>query len=135
MAGAGADELIDLTMRLLLDPGEALISCPPTFGMYSFDGDLNRAHVVEVQRRADFRLDLVAIQEAVERHQPKLMFLANPNNPDGSMLSREELEAVLSLPLILVLDEAYIEFAPEGSSQLKLASTRNNLIVLRTCRR
>src|SRR5688500_19898115 len=53
LAGAGADELIDLLMRVLLVPGDSSLSCPPTFGMYSFDGELNAARVIEVQRHQD----------------------------------------------------------------------------------
>jgi histidinol-phosphate aminotransferase len=65
-------------------------------------------------------------------HRPKLLFLASPNNPDGSLVPKADLERLLELPLLLVLDEAYMEFAPEGSSLLKEAAQRSNLIVLRT---
>lgn len=54
--GAGADELIDMIMRLVIDPGDCLLNCPPTFGMYAFDGDLNRATLINVPRKADFSL-------------------------------------------------------------------------------
>ena len=132
LAGAGADELIDLIMRLFLEPGEALINCPPTFGMYAFDGQVNGARVVSVPRREDFSLDLDAIQAAVARHKPRLMFLASPNNPDGSLATLEEIEQLLSMPLLLVLDEAYIEFAGEAFSLIRQVPRRLNLIVLRT---
>ena len=132
LAGAGADELIDLLMRLLLDPGDAMLSFPPTFSMYSFDGALNRAKVIEIPRRPDFKLDLPAIERAVSDAKPKLAFIANPNNPDGSLITDNEIEALLSLPLILALDEAYIEFADKGSSWLAQVPSRKNLVVLRT---
>ena len=132
LAGAGADELIDLVLRLVIDPGDALINCPPTFGMYSFDGDLNCARLVNVPRREDFSLNLPAIQETVARYKPKLIFIASPNNPDGSLVPLPVLEQLLSLPLLVVLDEAYIDFASSGSSLLSDAYRRNNLIVLRT---
>jgi histidinol-phosphate aminotransferase len=118
LAGAGADELIDLIMRLLLDPGETIINCPPTFGMYSFDAGIHNARVIAVPRKADFSLDLEGIIAAVEQHQPKLIFLASPNNPDGSLLPNETLAALLELPLIVVLDEAYVDFAPAGTSRI-----------------
>lgn len=54
LAGSGADELLDLIMRVFLDPNDYILSCPPTFGMYSFDAELNAARVVEVPRNADF---------------------------------------------------------------------------------
>ncbi len=132
LAGAGADELIDLVMRLFLDPGDAVLNCPPTFGMYAFDAGVNDARLLSIPRRADFSLDLDAIEQAVRQHTPKLIFVAAPNNPSGNLLPREDLERLLALPLIVVLDEAYVEFAPPGSTCLREAPERENLIVLRT---
>jgi histidinol-phosphate aminotransferase len=136
LAGAGADELIDLLMRVLLEPGDCILSCPPTFGMYSFDGELNAARVIEVPRNQDFSLDMDAICKAVEVHQPKILFLATPNNPDGSLLDPEAVNKLLELPLLVVLDEAYVEFAGEnlgaGLSRIREVPTRENLVVLRT---
>ena len=136
LAGAGADELIDLLMRVLLEPGDSILSCPPTFGMYSFDGELNAARVLEVQRQRDFSLDLDAICKAVDVHQPKILFVATPNNPDGSLLDAKMIDALLDLPLLVVLDEAYIEFAGEklgaGLSRIREVPLRENLVVLRT---
>ena len=90
LAGAGADELIDLLLRVLLEPGDSVINCPPTFGMYAFDTLLNAGQVIEVPRRPDFSLDLPAIRQAVAEHQPKVLFLTSPNNPDGSLPHPEE---------------------------------------------
>jgi histidinol-phosphate aminotransferase len=132
LAGAGADELIDLTMRLFLLPGDAIISCPPTFGMYAFDAAVCGAVVVAVPRRADFSLDLDRIEAAVDQHSPKLLFVACPNNPDGSWLSDAELAQLLALPLVVVLDEAYIEFAGRELSRIQRVPELDNLIVLRT---
>jgi histidinol-phosphate aminotransferase len=138
LAGSGADELIDLTLRVLLEPGDKVINCPPTFGMYSFDSALNNGQVVNVLRQPDFSLDLAGIRQAVRQHQPKLLFLTSPNNPDGSLIPPEELEELLCLPVLVLLDEAYIEFADEndtlGRSISKIGSVpdQDNLIVLRT---
>jgi histidinol-phosphate aminotransferase len=132
LAGAGADELIDLILRLVIEPGDKIVNCPPTFGMYAFDADLNAAGVIQVPRRSDFSLDIAAIEQAVITHNPKLIFLASPNNPDGSLAPRHQVERLLSLPVLVVLDEAYIEFAGPGSSLLTEAPARQNLVVLRT---
>lgn len=132
LAGAGADELIDLTLRLVIEAGDVILDCPPTFGMYRFDGDLNGGRVISIWRKPDFSLDLQAIEDAVLKHQPKLIFLASPNNPDGSLIPHPMIERLLELPLLVVLDEAYIEFAPPGNSLLAEACQRHNLIVLRT---
>jgi histidinol-phosphate aminotransferase len=130
--GAGADELIDLIMRVVLEPGDPLLNCPPTFGMYAFDGALNQGQIIEVPRTTDFSLDVPALISAVEKHQPRLLFLAHPNNPDGGILSQEEFESLIALPLLLVIDEAYIQFAGEGASFLSQVQDHSNLIVLQT---
>jgi histidinol-phosphate aminotransferase len=138
LAGSGADELLDLITRLLLEAGDRVVNCPPTFGMYPFDTQLNAGHIVDVPRRADFSLDMDGIREAVAAHQPKLIFLTSPNNPDGSLIPQHEIEEILSLPVLVVLDEAYIEFADENNtlgkslSNITRAPQLENLIVLRT---
>lgn len=136
LAGSGADELIDLLMRVFLDPTDCVLSCPPTFGMYSFDADLNAAQCIEVRRNSDFSLDLKAIQNAVEKYRPKLFFITSPNNPDGSMIAPEVMDQLLALPMLVVLDEAYIEFAGDhlgrDLSRIREVPTRENLVVLRT---
>lgn len=133
LAGAGADELIDLIMRLFIAAGDGVINCPPTFGMYAFDADINGASLVTVPRRSDFGLDVEGIQRACDDNgQVKLLFVASPNNPDGRILSAHTLDRLLALPLVVVLDEAYIEFAGLESSYIHLVPRVDNLVVLRT---
>jgi len=132
LAGAGADELIDLIMRLFLDPGDNILNCPPTFGMYAFDAGVHNASVFNVPRRTDFSVNQPAIEAEIEKTNAKLLFLCSPNNPDGGLISKETLHRLLEFPIVIVLDEAYIEFAPEGSSRLKDVLKHKNLIVLRT---
>jgi histidinol-phosphate aminotransferase len=90
IAGAGADELLDLLMRVFLEPNECILSCPPTFGMYPFDAELNAARCIEVPRNADFSLNMDGIKKAVDEYKPKLFFIASPNNPDGSVLDPKD---------------------------------------------
>jgi histidinol-phosphate aminotransferase len=131
LAGSGADELIDLIMRAFLNPGDAIINCPPTFGMYPFDADVNAAQTISVPRRADFSVDVETIEIESRRSKvAKLLFLASPNNPDGSILPDDDLRRLLALPLIVVLDEAYVEF--HGVSRISWVLEHENLIVLRT---
>jgi histidinol-phosphate aminotransferase len=133
LAGHGADELIDLVMRLFITPGDAIINCPPTFGMYRFDADVNSARVLSVPRRADFGLDLERLATTVS-NQPraKLLFIASPNNPDGGLLPGDDLRRLLELPLVVVLDEAYVEFAGMEHSYIRWVHEHSNLIVLRS---
>ena len=131
LCGAGADELIELILQLFIEPGDAIINTPPTFAMYGFDAPLYHGRVVDVYRRADFSLDVAAIEEAVLEHEAKLVFLCSPNNPSGDLIPAAEIERLLALPTTLVVDEAYIEFADAESLATRVAE-QPNLIVLRT---
>lgn len=137
VCGAGADELIDLVLRLVINPGDAVIDCPPTFGMYSFDTGICGGRVITVPRRADFSLDIEAIEAAAHASEAKLLFLTSPNNPTGNLTPLSEIERLLELPLLVVVDEAYIEFAQSPNFQSPVSASPlvaryENLIVLRT---
>jgi histidinol-phosphate aminotransferase len=129
VAGSGSDELIDLVLRATLSPGEGVIDCPPTFGMYSFSTAVCGGRVMEVPRRADFSLDLPGIEEAAGQGA-KAVFVASPNNPTGNAVSLREVEALLDLGLLVVVDEAYVEFG--GESLVSRVPERERLVVLRT---
>lgn len=131
LAGCGADELIDLIMRCVLEPGDKIVDCPPTFTMYEFDASVNGALVIKVPRLPDFSLDVDLIVEVVEQEMPKCIFLTSPNNPDGSVINDEDLLKILDLPILVVLDEAYIEFS-SLQSRMAWVKKHDNLIVLRT---
>ena len=127
VAGTGADELIDILIRLVMPTRVAIAT--PTFGMYSFLAKIARAEPIEVPRRPNFDLDVVAIQRAVH-DRASMVFLTSPNNPTGNTLNRAELEAVCSLRALVVVDEAYVEFG--GDSAIPLIARYPNLVVLRT---
>ena len=131
LPGHGADELLDCLCRLFLAPGDTVINTPPTFGMYSFDAKLAGAKVVDVYRRDDFSVNVEAVAAAVESHRPKLLFLTSPNNPSGNWLDDDAFERLLALPVVVVLDEAYVEFADHPSRAGRVLD-RDNLVVLRT---
>jgi histidinol-phosphate aminotransferase len=128
VAGHGSDELIDLVLRAVLGPGDAAIDCPPTFGMYGFLTRVAGGRTVEAPRRDDFSLDIDAVRSAAS--DAKAVLVASPNNPTGNPLARDELEALLATELLVVIDEAYVEFA--GESVAALVPGRENLVVLRT---
>ncbi|MHB0877620.1 MAG: histidinol-phosphate transaminase [Anaerolineae bacterium] len=129
--GNGCDEMIDLTMRLFVTPGDAVVNLPPTFGMYSYNTSLCAGRLISVRRRADFSVDVDGIVAAVESDPGvKMVILNSPNNPDGSLIAADDLRRLLALPVIVVLDEAYVEFA--GSSYSAWVPEHWNLIVLRT---
>jgi len=131
--GNGGDEIIDLSIRLFVEPGEAAIVCPPAFSMYSVSTEAYHGKVLSVPRNRDFSLDLPAIEALVQDSsvaRPKLLFVTSPGNPDGQIVPVETLLRLLELPLAVIVDEAYIEFG--GTSAVPLLEEHDNLIVLRT---
>jgi len=139
VVGAGADELIELLFKLFVSPGEAVINCPPTFGMYTFCAAVAGVREVVVERDANFSLDVEAIVAAARANHAKLVLLCAPNNPDGGYISPDALQRLLELACIVVLDEAYIAFAaPDlvgefgAANSARLVADHPNLVVLRT---
>src|SRR5437588_9219438 len=94
MVGAGSDELLDLLLRLILDRGDEVINCPPTFGMYSALIELNKGIVVSASRRDDFSLDIDAILKKIS-DKTKAIFICSPNNPTGNIVKQDEVITLL----------------------------------------
>ncbi len=134
MAGAGADELIDIVLRVVLNPGDVLVDCPPTFGMYPFSTAVNSGQYLPIKRNPDFSLDVDGIETAVSEHNPKILILCSPNNPDGSTIDDNTLRRLLALPVLVILDEAYADFAEVDGYQnhMRWVLEYDNLVVLRT---
>jgi histidinol-phosphate aminotransferase len=132
--GNGGDEIIDLAVRLFLEPGEGAIVCPPAFEMYAVNSRAHRGHVLNVPRRDDFSLDVEGVEALLAERgtevRPKLLFVASPGNPDGLVVPHSTIRRVLDLPLAVVVDEAYAEFG--GESLIPLLARHPNLIVART---
>ena len=129
VAGAGSDELIELTVRALVGPGQRVVSCPPTFGMYRFLCDVAAIPLDEVERGADFGIDVEAVLAAI-RPETALVILASPNNPSGTPLRDDALAALLGSGATIAVDEAYGEYA--GTSALERFGDHPRLIVFRT---
>jgi len=134
LMGRGSDEAIDLLVRAFCRAGrDAILVQPPTFGMYAVCARIQDAAVVEVPLRRDFTLDVDAVLAALTP-AVKLVFVCTPNNPAGSVVPRADIERLvraLDGRALLVVDEAYVEFADEGSVT-DLLDRYDNLAVLRT---
>ena len=126
--GVGSDELLSILAQIVLAPGDTIVTAPPTFGMYEFLGHIRDADVVNIPRQEDFNLDLPAMEKATS--SAKMVFLASPNNPTGNPLPREQLTTLLRHRALVVVDEAYAEFA--GESAVDLVAKHDNLVVVRT---
>ncbi|MDQ3008102.1 MAG: aminotransferase class I/II-fold pyridoxal phosphate-dependent enzyme [bacterium] len=126
--GNGSDELIDLVCRLFLESGKTLVEFSPTFPMYRLFGIVTGATILNIPRAADFTLNLQNSIDAVAKAD--LVFLANPNNPTGTLISNATISKLLATGTPVVVDEAYFEFA--GQSSLPLLQKYPNLIILRT---
>ena len=129
VCGSGSDELIDLILRLFLKPGEEVINCPPTFGMYPFCTEVCSGKVVNVLRDAQFNIDIAGIKNALNK-RTKVIFIASPNNPSGNMATEQDILELVSTGRIVVVDEAYFEFSKV--TMANLVPDYPNLIVLRT---
>ena len=130
--GNGSDEAIDLLFRIFCKPGrDVAITCPPTYGMYNVSAFINDVAVREVRLTSEFQLDVPAIVSGVTE-QTKLIFICSPNNPTGNLMRRESvIEIARKFNGIVVVDEAYIDFADEPSLTAEL-DTLPNLVILQT---
>ncbi|MBS1913763.1 MAG: histidinol-phosphate transaminase [Bacteroidetes bacterium] len=131
--GVGSDEAIDLLMRIFCEPArDAILVAEPTYGMYRVAAALNNIAVRGVPLvQGTFGLDLPAMLSAVEE-RTRLIFCCSPNNPTGNLLAVDDLLALCERSgCIVVVDEAYIEFASRGS-MAALVNDIPNLVVLRT---
>ena len=129
LLGAGSDELVDLILRLFIEPGDKVINCIPTFGMYSFSTQVCGGRVVDVPRDEDFAVDIARVKAAIDK-RAKIVFLASPNNPTGNITPERDILELVNTGMVVVVDEAYYEFS--GVTAAPLVGDYDNIIILRT---
>ncbi|MCK9561256.1 MAG: histidinol-phosphate transaminase [Bacteroidales bacterium] len=130
--GNGSDEAIDLLYRAFCNPGvDNVIICPPTYGMYEVSAATQDAECVKVDLTPEYELQPERILSAVNEHT-KIIWLCSPNNPTGNLLQKNHIETLLcQFNGIVVIDEAYIDFADEPSWITRLDEFPN-VVVLQT---
>lgn len=130
--GNGSDEAIDLCFRIFCNPGlDNAIAIAPSYGMYSTCAAVNDVEMREVLLNDDFSLPVERLLDAADNNS-KLLFICSPNNPTGNVFPREEIERILlEFDGMVVLDEAYIDFADEPG-MLRSLENWPNLIILQT---
>ena len=130
--GNGSDEAIDLLYRIFCEPGrDNVIIFPPTYGMYQVCAEMNDVKVKKVNLTKDFQLDIEAIENAIDPFT-KLIFICSPNNPTGNSINRADIEIILNnFDGIVVIDEAYINYAKQKTFIAELTEYPN-LVVMQT---
>lgn len=130
--GNGSDEAIDLMFRIFCEPGrDNVVAMEPTYGMYRVCADINDVEYRAVNTDGSFQPDVDAMLGCADANT-KLMFFCSPNNPSGNLVRRELIiKALDNFEGIVIIDEAYTDFAP-GTSMAGLIDTYPNLVILQT---
>jgi histidinol-phosphate aminotransferase len=129
VAGHGSNTLIDLIVRLFVGEGDEVINCIPTFDLYRFSTEICGGTVVNVERDAEFNLDITGVLKAITP-RTKLIFFASPNNPTGNAVPPADIVKMVETGVPVVVDEAYYEFC--GETAVPLTEKYPNLMVLRS---
>ncbi len=130
--GVGSDEIIDLLLKIFCYPNkDNVIICEPTYGMYKVACNINDVGIKQVLLNKNFDIDFEEIIKAKDENT-KMLFLCSPNNPTGNLLNYNTIEQIAKLKdIIIVIDEAYIDFSNKNDS-LSLLNKYSNIIFLRT---
>ena len=133
LVSRGADEGIELLIRAFCEPGkDAVLYCPPTYGMYSVSAETFNVELRKVAARDDWQLDLQAIADNLDG--VKVVFVCSPNNPTGQLINPQDIRTLLEMTrgkALVVADEAYIEFCPQATLAGWL-DEYPHLVILRT---
>ncbi|MFM8738203.1 MAG: histidinol-phosphate transaminase [Betaproteobacteria bacterium] len=131
MLGNGSDELISLLTLALDVPGNVVMAPLPGFVMYEMSARFQGVRFVGVPTTADFELDLPAMLQAIEQHQPALIWLAYPNNPTANLWDETAIERIIeAAPGLVVMDEAYQPFAERDS--MAWMQRHEHVLIMRT---
>jgi histidinol-phosphate aminotransferase len=137
--GVGSDEAIDALLRCFCAPGkEKILTCPPTYGMYAVSADVNDIQIVHVPLDAEngFSLRTKEVMDKLSADALiKMVYICSPGNPTASMIRKQDIRQILEHPTwngIVIVDEAYIDFSPEGSSLAEWVLEWPNLVVMQT---
>jgi len=133
LVSRGADEGIELLIRAFCEPGQdAVLYCPPTYGMYTVSAETFGVELRTVPVRDDWQLDLQGIADNL--NGVKVVFVCSPNNPTGQLINPQDIRTLLEMTrgkALVVADEAYIEFCPQATLAGWLTEYPH-LVVLRT---
>lgn len=131
--GNGSDEVIDLAFRIFCEPNlDKALTFSPTYGMYQVSAEINAVELIQIPLNNDFQIDRKNVENYFNDKNLKLIFICSPNNPTGNLLNVDDIEFILhNFKGIVMIDEAYIDFANQNSFIEKL-KIYPNLIVIQT---
>jgi histidinol-phosphate aminotransferase len=131
--GNGSDEIIDLCFRVFCNPGiDKVLTFTPTYGMYEVSAAVNDIEVVKIPLKSTFQIDLDKARAIFSDDKLKLIFICSPNNPTSNLMSREDVEYILTkFSGIVIIDEAYIDFSDQ-TSFISMIDKYPNLILMQT---
>lgn len=131
LLGNGSDEILDLIFRVFLEPGkDNIVISEPTFGMFRVLCGVNDVECRATLLDQDFQLQVDRIKELTD-DRTKAVFICSPNNPTGNLMREKDILEILDLGVMVVVDEAYADFA-EAKSMSRLIGSHPNLIVTQT---
>lgn len=131
--GAGSDEIIDLLIRLFCEPSRnSIVIAEPTYGVYRVAANVSGVEVIAVELDSHFQLDVRLLLGSL-KPTTKIIFVCSPNNPTGNLLRREDILAICrESRAVVVVDQAYVEFAELSGDLAQEVNRCNNLVILRT---
>ena len=134
--GNGSVEIIQMISRAIIEPADEIITCTPTFQSYYLETIIELGKVVDIPVTSDYRFDLDGLIKIITP-KTKIIYIANPNNPTGTIVTSNELKSFMqkvSQDILVVLDEAYSEFVndKEYPNSVELLKEYTNIIILKT---
>ncbi len=134
--GAGTDQILEIIAATFINPGDKTITGHPSFSRYETVTQIMDGELIQVSLTHDYRFDLNSILNNIDE-KTRIVWICNPNNPTGTIITAQELNSFLekiSKEILVVLDEAYYEYAKGGDypESLELLDSYDNIIILRT---
>ncbi|VAX15625.1 Histidinol-phosphate aminotransferase [hydrothermal vent metagenome] len=131
LLGNGSDEVIQTLISAVCDPGDKILTMSPTFSMYKQIATYLNVETVEVPLNEKWDIDYHEVLGAIDEHEPKIIFIATPNNPTGGNMHRDSMAAIMNFADgLVVIDEAYVDYSDKTAALLY--QERPNVAVLKT---
>ena len=132
-AANGSNEVLQQLLQAFAGPGRSALGFNPSYSMHPILSSGTQTEFIDCPRGADFRIDMDAALQAIDKHQPAVVFVTTPNNPTGDVTPLEDIEKLLqAAPGIVIVDEAYAEFSDLPSATTLLSKYPTKLVVSRT---